>query len=62
MSFKNYKKGLKRIEDQAVENARKMYWTVKYPFSWKNRGSWRDMPQRNHPGWAAHHENKKKSD
>jgi hypothetical protein len=57
MSFNNYKRGIKRIEDQAIENARKLYWTMRYPFSWRNRGSWHQLPPRRHPGWHAYHQN-----
>ncbi len=60
MSFKNYKKGLKQAEDQALENSRRLFGGTKYPFSFKNRGSWRGLPPRKHPGWAAYHANKDK--
>jgi hypothetical protein len=58
MSIKDYKKGAKRTEDQAIENARKVFWKCRYPFSFKNRGSWHNEPPRRHPGWAAYHANK----
>ncbi len=58
MAFRTYKKGLKPIEDQAIENGRELFWRTKYPFNWKRRGSWRQLPPRKHPGWAAYHENK----
>lgn len=61
MAMKNRKKGLKRIEDQAIEFSRKLYWGVKVrAFPWKMRGSWKDLPPRRHPGWAAYHANKGK--
>jgi len=60
MSFKNYKKGMKPVEDQALENSRSLFAQFKYPFSWKNRGSWHDQPLRKHPGWAAYHAQKDK--
>ena len=53
MSFKDYKKGLTPIEDQAIENRRETRSGFKFPFSWKNRGSWHELPPRRHPGWAA---------
>ena len=61
MSFKDYKKGLVRVDCQAIENSRHIYARYKLPkvsFSWKNRGSWHALPPRRHPGWAAYHENK----
>jgi hypothetical protein len=58
MSIKNYKKGLARIEDQALEFSRTLFGKTRYPFSWKNRGSWHNEPPRRHPGWAAYHATK----
>lgn len=58
MAIKDYKKGIKRIEDQAIENGRGLFVRIKYPFSWKNRGSWHNQPPRRHPGWAAYNEKK----
>ncbi len=60
MSFKNYKKGMKQVEGQALENTRRLFGGLKYTFSWKNRGSWHSQPPRRHPGWAAYHANKDK--
>lgn len=60
MAMKTYKKGLKLIEDQAIENGRGLFGRFKYPFSWKNRGSWHNSPPRRHPGWAAYHANKER--
>jgi hypothetical protein len=60
MSFKTYKKGLKLIEDQAIQNSRTILGKFKYPFDWRNKGSWRDGAPRRHPGWAAYHNNKAK--
>ena len=61
MSIKNYKKGTKPVEDQAIERSRHIFGKFKYPFSWKNAGSWRSRPPRRHPGWAAYHTSKEKS-
>jgi len=58
MSFKDYKKGLTPIEDQAIENSRsimgkgKAHTTKGFYNPWWNR--------RKHPGWAAYHANKDK--
>jgi hypothetical protein len=60
MSFKNYKKGLGRVEDQSVENSRHVFGKFRYPFSWKNKGSWHNAPPRRHPGWAAYQASKDK--
>ena len=60
MAFKTYKRGLKLIEDQAIENSRHIYGKVRYPFSWKRRGNWHQLPPRRHPGWAAYHASKNK--
>jgi hypothetical protein len=61
MSFKHYKKGLKRVEDQGIEFGRKLFWGVKYPkWDWSRRGSWHSQPLKRHPGWAAYHANKDK--
>ena len=57
MAMKNRKKGLKRIEDQALEYARQVYGGLR-SFPWKMRGSWKSKPPRKHPGWAAYHKNK----
>lgn len=58
MSLKTYKKGLKQIEDQAIQNSRTIFGKFRYPFSWRNKGSWQKHPPRRHPGWAAYHANK----
>lgn len=61
MAFKSYKKGPKRIEDQAWEFTRKAFWGVKYPkWDWNRRGSWHAQPPKRHPGWAAYHASKEK--
>jgi hypothetical protein len=56
MSLKTYKKGLKQIEDQPIQNSRTIFFgKFRYPFSWRNKGSWHTRPPRRHPGWAAYH-------
>ena len=58
MSFKSYKKGLGRIEDQAIENSRTIF--GKFP-ACKTKGQYNPWwNRRRHPGWAAYHENKDK--
>jgi hypothetical protein len=62
MAFKNYKKGLKRVEDQAWEFTRTAFAGVKLPkWDWSRRGSWHSRPPKRHPGWAAYHANKDKN-
>lgn len=58
MSFKNYKKGLRKIEDQALENSRHLYDTYKIPKK-KPYNCW--WNRQKHPGWAAYHANKDKN-
>jgi hypothetical protein len=57
MSFKNYKKGTKPIEDQAIERSRTIFDKTRLPKAhynpWWNR--------QKHPGWAAYHANKDKT-
>jgi hypothetical protein len=61
MAFKNYKKGLKRIEDQGLEFGRGLFAKVRLPkWDWSRRGSWHAQPPKRHPGWAAYHANKEK--
>jgi hypothetical protein len=54
MSIKNYKKGLRPIEDQAIENGRGLFEKVRLP---KGKTSWLNpwWARRRHPGWAAYH-------
>jgi hypothetical protein len=61
-SFKSYKKGLKPIEDQEIENGRGLFEKVKLPkWDWSRRGSWHSQPIKLHPGRAGYHANKDKS-
>jgi hypothetical protein len=58
---KGRKRGLKQMEDAALEYSRKLYWGVKLPkWDWTRRGSWHSKPPKRHPGWAAYHANKEK--
>jgi hypothetical protein len=61
MSFKNWKQGLFRVEDQALEYA-EWHTRPKFGFPWDKRGSWKSQPLRRHPGWAAYHANKDKQE
>ena len=54
MSFKNWKRGLYRVENQAIENSRHIYGTYKLPR--KPINPW--WARRQHPGWAAYHKKK----
>ena len=57
MSFKNYKKGLKRVEDQAIERSRSIYAGGKELATKGIYNPW--WNRQKHPGWAAYHANKK---
>jgi hypothetical protein len=58
MSFKNYKKGLKRVEDQAIENSRSIYEGGK---ALATKGTYKPWWNRQkHPGWAAYHAHRDK--
>jgi hypothetical protein len=58
MSFKNYKKGLKRVQDQAIENSSTLFRATPFP---KAKGIYNPWWNRQrHPGWAAYHANKDK--
>ncbi len=61
MSIKNYKRGLKGPENEAIENSRHIFGKTRYPFSWKNKGFWKTLAPRKHPGWAAYHANQEKT-
>jgi hypothetical protein len=53
MSFKNYKRGLKPVQDQAIENSRSIYSAGK---SLATRGIYNPWWNRQkHPGWTAYH-------
>jgi hypothetical protein len=54
MSFKDYKKGLLRPENQALENSRHIFANYRLPKGCHN--PW--WHRRRHPGWAAYHANK----
>ena len=58
MSFKNYRKGTKRVLDQALENSRQIYANNKIPLSKHPCNPW--WARQRHPGWAAYHANKDK--
>ena len=57
MAIKNWKRGFYRVEDQALEFTN---WRThgRFKFPWHKRGSWKSLPPRRHPGWAAYHDNK----
>jgi hypothetical protein len=58
MSMKNYKKGLRPTQDQAVENSRHIFANT---FPGRTKGlvnPW--WNRRRHTGWAAYHRNKTK--
>jgi len=57
MSFKNWKRGLYRVDCQAIENGRHIYGTYKLPK--KPYNPW--WARRRHPGWAAYHKKTKAS-
>jgi hypothetical protein len=61
MSFKNWKRGLYRVEDQALEYTT-WHTRPKFGFPWDKRSSWKSRPLRRHPGWAAYHANKGKQE
>lgn len=58
MSFKDYKKGLKRPQDEQIENSRTMFGPnpPRRPKAFYN--PW--WNRQKHPGWAAYHANKDK--
>jgi hypothetical protein len=58
MSFKNYKKGLKPIQDQAIENSRSIYSAGKSLAAKGVYNPW--WNRQKHPGWAAYHADKDK--
>ncbi len=58
MSSKNYRKGTKRVLDQALENSRHIYANNKIPLSKHPCNPW--WARKRHPGWAAYHANKDK--
>jgi len=60
MSFKNYKKGLLRPENQALENSRHIYANYKIPVSKHPCNPW--WARQRHTGWAAYHANKDKNE
>jgi hypothetical protein len=60
MSFKNYKKGLHRPENQALENSRHIFANYKIPLSKHPCNPW--WARRRHPGWAAYHANNDKDE
>mgnify|MGYP003343785519 CR=1 FL=1 len=41
--------GLKGREDESIENSRHVFGKMRYPFSWKNKGSWKLLPPRKPP-------------
>jgi hypothetical protein len=60
MSFKNYKKDLKPVQDQAIENSRSIFSAGK---SFATKGIYNPWWNRQkHPGWAAYHANKSKGE
>lgn len=56
MSFKDYKRGMRRPENQALENSRHIYANYKLPK--KPYNPW--WKRQKHPGWAAYHANQDK--
>jgi hypothetical protein len=58
MSFKNYKKGIKRVEDQAIERSRHIFARGKSLTTSGIYNPW--WNRQKHPGWAAYHANKGK--
>ncbi|HJT43731.1 MAG TPA: hypothetical protein VJ750_09545 [Rhizomicrobium sp.] len=58
MSFENHKKGIKRVEDQAIERGRHIFATGKNLAAKGFHNPW--WNRQKHPGWAAHHANKDK--
>ena len=57
MAMKGYKKGLKQPAEIEYERSRH-WWRPKFGWPWDKRGSWKKLPPRRHPGWAAYHANK----
>ena len=58
MSFKNYKKGIKPVEDQAIERSRHIFANGKALATKGTYNPW--WNRQKHPGWAAYHANKDK--
>jgi len=56
MSFKNYKRGLKQPQDQAIEFSRTIMGSKPIPASKSFYNPW--WNRQKHPGWAAYHANK----
>lgn len=57
MSFKDYKRGLKPVQDQAIENSRSIMGKGKTLAANNFYNPW--WNRQKHPGWAAYHATKK---